>query len=64
MPNEEALCKEFARIIGGQEGFAGGKCVATISRNDIPATILGKPFSVTSSFSLNQEIHIQNGPCA
>jgi hypothetical protein len=49
--NEELICREFARIIGGQEGFAGGKCVATITRNEIHATILGKRFSVTSSFS-------------
>jgi hypothetical protein len=49
--NEESICQEFARIIGGQAGFAGGKCVATINRNEIPETILGKPFRVTSSFS-------------
>ncbi|WP_416825490.1 DUF1259 domain-containing protein [Ectobacillus polymachus] len=49
--NEETLCREFARIIGGQSGFAGGKCVATISRDQISATILGKRFGVTSSFS-------------
>ncbi|MGM0836563.1 MAG: DUF1259 domain-containing protein [Bacillota bacterium] len=51
MSNDELVCKEFARIIGGQEGFAGGKCVATISRNEIHATILEKRFRVTSSFS-------------
>jgi hypothetical protein len=51
LSNEELICKEFARIIGGQEGFAGGKCVATINRNEIKAFILGKPFRVTSSFS-------------
>ncbi len=22
--NEESICQQFARIIGGQEGFAGG----------------------------------------
>ncbi|WP_416825494.1 DUF1259 domain-containing protein [Ectobacillus polymachus] len=49
--NEETLCREFARIIGGQAGFAGGKCVATISRDQISATTLGKRFGVTSSFS-------------
>ncbi|GGA34721.1 DUF1259 domain-containing protein [Psychrobacillus lasiicapitis] len=49
--NDELICKEFARIIGGQEGFAGGKCVATINRNEIHAKILGKRFRVTSSFS-------------
>ncbi|MTE28515.1 cytoplasmic protein, partial [Winogradskyella sp. ZXX205] len=32
LTNDELICKEFARIIGGQEGFAGGKCVATINR--------------------------------
>lgn len=49
--NEEILCRKFAKIIGGQSGFAGGKCVATISRDQISATILGKRFGVTSSFS-------------
>lgn len=47
----EILCHQFAKIIGGTPGFAGGKCVATISRNQIRATILGKRFAVTSSFS-------------
>ncbi|WP_342043876.1 DUF1259 domain-containing protein [Bacillus sp. OTU2372] len=51
MSNDELICQEFARIIGGQEGFAGGKCVATINRNEIKAIILGKRFRVTSSFS-------------
>ena len=51
MSNDELICQEFARIIGGQEGFAGGKCVATINRNEVQAIILGKPFRVTSSFS-------------
>ena len=55
MTNEELICKEFARIIGGQEGFAGGKCVATINRNEIPAIILGKRFRVTSSFSFESK---------
>jgi hypothetical protein len=49
--NEETLCREFAKIIGGQSGFAGGKCVATIARDQIRATILGERFGVTSSFS-------------
>ena len=49
--NDEFICKKFARIIGGQEGFAGGKCVATISRNELHVLILGKRFGVTSSFS-------------
>lgn len=49
--NEESICQQFARIIGGQEGFAGGKCVATINRDEIRATILGKRFRVTTSFS-------------
>ncbi|MDR0136670.1 DUF1259 domain-containing protein [Metabacillus idriensis] len=48
---DELICQKFAEIIGGQEGFAGGKCVATISRDEIKATILGKRFRVTSSFS-------------
>jgi hypothetical protein len=49
--NDDLLCQQFARIIGGQAGFAGGKCVATINRDDIEATILGKRFRVTTSFS-------------
>ncbi len=49
--NDELICQQFARIIGGQEGFAGGKCVATINRDEIRATILGKRFRVTTSFS-------------
>lgn len=49
--NDELICQQFARIIGGEEGFAGGKCVATINRDDIQATILGKRFRVTTSFS-------------
>lgn len=51
MPNSGSLCAKFSRIIGGQPGFAGGKCVSTINRKRIRATILGKRFSVTSSFS-------------
>lgn len=51
MSNDELICQEFARIIGGQEGFAGGKCVATINRKEIKAMILEKRFRVTSSFS-------------
>jgi hypothetical protein len=51
MNSNDATCQEFARIIGGQAGFAGGKCVATINRDDIEATILGKRFRVTTSFS-------------
>ena len=53
--NEESICQQFARIIGGQEGFAGGKCVATINRDEIRATILGKRFRVTTSFHSNHE---------
>ena len=49
--NDELICQKFAKIIGGQEGFAGGKCVATINRNEIKVKILGERFSVTSSFS-------------
>lgn len=51
MANNGSLCKRFSRIIGGQAGFAGGKCVSTINRDQIRATILGKRFRVTSSFS-------------
>lgn len=52
MPEQdELLCRRFAQIIGGQPGFAGGKCVATIVRNRLRVTILGKRFVVTSSFS-------------
>lgn len=53
--NDQLLCQRFARIIGGQPGFAGGKCVATISRNEIRETILGKKFRVTSSFSFESK---------
>jgi hypothetical protein len=49
--NNEEMCQEFARIIGGEAGFAGGKCVATINRDEIKATILGKRYRVTASFS-------------
>lgn len=55
MTNDELICKEFARIIGGQGGFAGEKCVATINRNEIPSIILGKRFRVTSSFSFESK---------
>ncbi|CAM3105652.1 DUF1259 domain-containing protein [Paenibacillus lupini] len=51
MPNNGTLCEKFSRIIGGLPGFAGGKCVSTINRNKIRATILGKKFRVTTSFS-------------
>ncbi|MFD0693227.1 DUF1259 domain-containing protein [Paenibacillus sp. GCM10027628] len=51
----DLLCRQFAKIIGGQSGFAGGKCVATISRDSIRATILGKRFGVTSSFSFESK---------
>lgn len=51
MPNSLSLCERFSRIIGGKPGFAGGKCVSTINRNQIRATILKKRFRVTSSFS-------------
>ncbi|MEV5028808.1 DUF1259 domain-containing protein [Paenibacillus sp. LPE1-1-1.1] len=51
MKNNGSLCQQFSRIIGGQPGFAGGKCVSTITRDQLRATILGKRFSVTSSFS-------------
>jgi hypothetical protein len=48
---EKTLCRQFAKVIGGQPGFAGGKCVATLSRNQMNAIILSKRFTVTSSFS-------------
>ncbi|WP_442956034.1 DUF1259 domain-containing protein [Paenibacillus sp. MMO-177] len=51
MSHNERLCRRFAEIIGGTPGFAGGKCVTTISRNRVKATILRKRFMVTSSFS-------------
>lgn len=51
MPRTPSLCEQFSRIIRGQSGFAGGKCVSTINRTQIKATILGKRFRVTSSFS-------------
>ncbi|MGX2959378.1 DUF1259 domain-containing protein [Peribacillus sp. JNUCC 23] len=49
--NDESICQQFARIIGGQEGFAGGKCVVTINREELDVTILRKRFRVTTSFS-------------
>ncbi|MFE5323269.1 DUF1259 domain-containing protein [Paenibacillus sp. NPDC056579] len=51
MSRTVTLCERFSRIIGGEQGFAGGKCVSTINRNEIRATILRKRFQVTSSFS-------------
>ncbi|MCC3374362.1 DUF1259 domain-containing protein [Cohnella sp. REN36] len=51
MSGTGSLCEQFSRIIGGVPGFAGGKCVSTINRNEIKATILGKRFRATSSFS-------------
>jgi hypothetical protein len=54
---KETLCQRFARIIGGQSGFAGGKCVATIRRDEIRSTILGKRFQVTTSFSFESLNH-------
>ncbi|WP_107727668.1 DUF1259 domain-containing protein [Desmospora activa] len=55
MNNNEIICRNFANIIGGQHGFTGGKCVATIPRSQIRATILGVRFSVTSSFSFESK---------
>lgn len=55
MTSDERLCQRFAMIIGGQSGFAGGKCVATITRKRLRAFILGKRFSVTSSFSFESK---------
>ncbi|MFW5437240.1 DUF1259 domain-containing protein [Paenibacillus apiarius] len=51
MASNGSLCRQFSNIIGGQSGFAGGKCVSTINRDQIRAKILGKQFAVTSSFS-------------
>jgi len=53
--NNETVCRRFARIIGGSPGFAGGKCVATIVREQLNATILGKRFIVTTSFSFESK---------
>lgn len=53
--NDRLLCRRFAEIIGGQPGFAGGKCVATISRNEIKVTILRSKFAVTTSFSFESK---------
>ncbi|MCQ6561598.1 DUF1259 domain-containing protein [Paenibacillus mendelii] len=60
MVHNDSLCEQFSRIIGGIPGFAGGKCVSTINRNQIRATILGKRFSVTSSFSF-ESLHARTG---
>jgi predicted homoserine dehydrogenase-like protein len=49
--HDASLCEKFAKIIGGQGGFAGGKCVATIVRDKLKVKILGKRFIVTTSFS-------------
>lgn len=46
MPKTTSLCEQFSRIIKGQSGFAGGKCVSTINRDQIKATISGKRFRV------------------
>ncbi|QGQ46067.1 DUF1259 domain-containing protein [Metabacillus sediminilitoris] len=51
--NDESICQKFPRIIGGQMGFAGGKCVATINRDELHVTILKKRFRVTTSFSFD-----------
>lgn len=51
MANNRTLCEQFSKILRGRPSFAGGKCVATISRDEIKAIILGKRFRVTSSFS-------------
>ncbi|MFP3387739.1 DUF1259 domain-containing protein [Brevibacillus sp. SIMBA_040] len=51
MANNRTLCEQFSKILRGRSSFAGGKCVATISRDEIKAIILGKRFRVTSSFS-------------
>jgi hypothetical protein len=53
--SDQLLCQRFAKMIGGQSAFAGGKCVATISRNEIRVTILGEKFRVTTSFSFESK---------
>ncbi|MEW9673311.1 DUF1259 domain-containing protein [Ammoniphilus sp. 3BR4] len=53
--NDQLFCQRFAKIIGGQPGYAGGKCVATITRKEIRETILGKKFVVTTSFSFESK---------
>jgi hypothetical protein len=53
--DDASLCEKFAKIIGGQAGFAGGKCVATINRDEIKVRILGKSFRVTTSFSFESK---------
>jgi hypothetical protein len=50
--DDESICQQFAKIIGGQEGFAGGKYVATINQDELDVTILKKHFRVTTSFSV------------
>lgn len=60
MSNTGSLCVRFSRIIRGTPGFAGGKCVSTINRNEIRATILRKRFRVTSSFSF-ESLNERNG---
>jgi Domain of Unknown Function (DUF1259) len=61
--NDESICQQFARIIGGQEGFAGGKCVATINRDEIDVTIMGKRFRVTTSFSFESRDNTGRALC-
>ncbi|MFC5446693.1 DUF1259 domain-containing protein [Paenibacillus aestuarii] len=60
MTSTGSLCERFSKIIGGEPGLAGGKCVSTINRNNIRATILGKRFRVTSSFSF-ESLNERNG---
>ncbi|MBD2871884.1 DUF1259 domain-containing protein [Paenibacillus arenilitoris] len=60
MLNNVSLCEKFSRIIGGQPGFAGGKCVSTINRKQIRSTILRKRFQVTSSFSF-ESLNVRTG---
>ncbi|MGO4375598.1 DUF1259 domain-containing protein [Paenibacillus sp. 2TAB19] len=60
MPINESLCDQFSRIIGGESGFAGGKCVSTINRNEIKGKILRKRFRVTSSFSF-ESLNVRTG---
>jgi len=54
--NDESFFQHFVRIIDAQEEFSGRKCVTTINKDEIPATILGKHFRVTTFFHSNQEI--------
>ena len=46
--NDESFFQHFVRMIGAQEEFSSRKCVTTINKDEIQATILGKHFRVTT----------------